>query len=94
MFEDPLCEVGCPYAVRGFDFDYVGILWLSDLKWRQGRWVIDFSHVHERGITRRIKAAKKESSPDGPAHKEVLRAIERSISHYLNAPDEGYLYLV
>jgi hypothetical protein len=22
MHADPLCEVGCPYAVRGFDFDY------------------------------------------------------------------------
>ena len=28
---DPLCEVGCTYAVRGFDYDYVGILWLNDL---------------------------------------------------------------
>ncbi|HVZ18792.1 MAG TPA: DNA/RNA helicase domain-containing protein, partial [Terriglobales bacterium] len=27
---DPLCEVGCPYAVRGFDYDYVGVLWLND----------------------------------------------------------------
>ena len=35
---DPLCEVGCPYVVRGFDYDYVGVLWLSDLVWR-GRWV-------------------------------------------------------
>jgi hypothetical protein len=23
---DPLCEVGCTYAVRGFDWDYIGIL--------------------------------------------------------------------
>jgi len=34
MHEDPLCEVGCPYAVRGFDFDYVGVVWLGDLRWR------------------------------------------------------------
>jgi hypothetical protein len=26
MHADPLCEVGCPYAVRGFDWDYIGIL--------------------------------------------------------------------
>src|SRR5207248_5867989 len=26
---DPLCEIGCPYAVRGFDYDYIGIAWLN-----------------------------------------------------------------
>jgi DUF2075 family protein len=36
--EDPLYEVGCPYAVRGFDYDYVGILWLNDLLWRRSGW--------------------------------------------------------
>ena len=40
---DPLCEVGCPYAVRGFDYDYVGILWLDDLVWRENRWRINLS---------------------------------------------------
>jgi predicted RNase H-like HicB family nuclease len=37
MHTDPLCEVGCPYAVRGFDFDYLGLLWLGDLLWGDGR---------------------------------------------------------
>lgn len=31
MHQDPLSEVGCPYVVRGFDFDYVGLLWLEDI---------------------------------------------------------------
>lgn len=26
MHADPLCEVGCPYAVRGFAFDYVKLM--------------------------------------------------------------------
>src|SRR5262249_40360984 len=38
---DPMCEVGCTYAVRGFDYDYVGILWLNDLIWRDNRWRVD-----------------------------------------------------
>lgn len=38
MHADPLSEVGCPYVVRGFDFDYIGLLWLGDLKWRGGSW--------------------------------------------------------
>jgi hypothetical protein len=37
MFQDPLCEVGCSYTFRGFDYDYVGVLWLEDLVWRDGR---------------------------------------------------------
>jgi DUF2075 family protein len=37
MHTDPLCEVGCPCAVRGFDFDYLGLLWLGDLLWGDGR---------------------------------------------------------
>jgi DUF2075 family protein len=59
MFDDPQCEVGCPYAVRGFDFDYVGLLWFSDLKWRESRWVVDLNHVYERGIARRIKSCTR-----------------------------------
>ena len=43
MHEDPLCEVGCPYEIRGFDFDYVGLLWLDDIIWRNGRWMVDMS---------------------------------------------------
>lgn len=37
MAADPLCEVGCPYAVRGFDYDYVAVLWGLDLVWRTDR---------------------------------------------------------
>lgn len=43
MHEDPLCEVGCAYEIRGFDFDYVGLLWLDDIVWRTDRWMVDLS---------------------------------------------------
>ena len=46
---NPFCEVGCPYAVRGFDYDYVGILWLDDLLWRHHEWQINLNVVHESG---------------------------------------------
>ena len=29
MHDDPLSEVGCPYVVRGFDYAYLGVLWLN-----------------------------------------------------------------
>lgn len=47
MAEDPLSEVGCPYVVRGFDFNYVGVLWLNDIVWRKGKWMIDFTKANE-----------------------------------------------
>jgi uncharacterized protein len=75
MSQDQLCEVGCPYAVRGFDFDYVGILWLEDLKWRSGQWIIDTSRVFESGLAHHISRAKKEKMSDGPAHRELKRKI-------------------
>lgn len=47
MYNDPLCEVGCPYVIRGFDYDFLGVLWLNDLVWRTDRWQADVRHVHE-----------------------------------------------
>ena len=45
MHEDPLCEVGCPYEIRGFDFDYIGLLWLEDVIWRTDKWMVDMSRT-------------------------------------------------
>lgn len=56
MADDPLCEVGCTYAVRGFDFDYVGLLWMSDLVWQDSRWEVQPEHVHESGLRNLARA--------------------------------------
>lgn len=73
MAEDPLCEVGCPYAVRGFDYDYVGILWLNDLLWRNNSWEINVDFVHERGIANLARATRRENSQTGCATRELLQ---------------------
>jgi uncharacterized protein len=73
MAEDPLSEVGCPYAVRGFDYDYVGILWLNDLVWRNNRWVINVETVHERGIINLVRQARREKEQSDPATRELLQ---------------------
>jgi hypothetical protein len=73
MADDPLSEVGCPYAVRGFDYDYVGILWLNDLIWRKDHWEIDAAAVHERGIMQLARLARREQTRDGPATGELLK---------------------
>lgn len=77
MHADPLCEVGCPYAVRGFDFDHVGVLWLSDLVWRGGRWQADPAHVHDTGLNRSVRAAEAERVP-GPAHEKLRAALAQA----------------
>lgn len=99
MHDDPLCEVGCPYAVRGFDFHYVGLLWLDDLLWRDGKWVVNVSNVHESGIKLiRTRAAHEGNvAPAGPngeiLKKKVVQAyrilLTRAIHGlYIWVPDE------
>jgi hypothetical protein len=74
IHDDPLCEVGCTYAVRGFDFDYLGLLWLDDLLWRDGRWMARLENVHESGISALVREAKREGSlaPLGPKGTNVI----------------------
>ncbi|MEM8712965.1 MAG: DNA/RNA helicase domain-containing protein, partial [Planctomycetota bacterium] len=76
MADDPLEEVGCPYVVRGFDFDFVGLLWLEDLVWRKDRWVVQLEHVHETAWKNTKAKAKKEKG-SGPATEELLRRLQR-----------------
>lgn len=77
MHADPLCEVGCPYVVRGFDFDTVGVLWLSDLVRRSGRWHPDPAHVHDTGLDRSVRAALEERSR-GPGHEKLGAALAQA----------------
>jgi len=58
MHADPLCEVGCPYVVRGFDYDFLGVLWSKDLVWRDG-WQADPTHIFESAWRKTLSAAKK-----------------------------------
>lgn len=55
MSEDPLVEVGCPYVVRGFDYNYIGLLWLDDVVRRGDKWMISFNNAQEtaNGSTRK-----------------------------------------
>lgn len=60
MYDDPLSEVGCPYVVRGFDYDYVGLLWLEDIFIRNGKWYLSLKHVEETANGSTRKAAMDE----------------------------------
>jgi hypothetical protein len=75
IHDDPLAEVGCPYAVRGFDFDYIGLLWLSDLRWRHDHWQVVPQNVHETGLMRTLSRARRENDPSGPHHQALLKKV-------------------
>lgn len=89
MASDPLCEVGCPYAVRGFDYDYVGILWLDDLRWRDTAWQVNTISVHESGIMNVVARARRESSTAGSAHHELLQRVIQAYRILLTRPLKG-----
>lgn len=94
MAEDPLCEVGCPYAVRGFDYDYVGILWLDDLIWRDSEWAVNTTFVHESGIMNVARRARLETFAAGPAHRELLKRVTQAYRILLTRPLKGaYLWM-
>jgi uncharacterized protein len=77
MHEDPLCEVGCPYVVRGFDYGYLGVLWLKDLIWRHDQWRFDAAHIHESGLALTKAWAKKERGADGTESRELLHRLQQ-----------------
>jgi hypothetical protein len=79
MHTDPLSEVGCPYVVRGFDFDYIGLLWLNDLKWRSGKWIVELDNVFESGLARHVGRAAHEGDSGGPEH---VKLIEKLLQGY------------
>lgn len=72
MAANPLAEVGCPYTVRGFDYDYLGILWLSDVVWRKDHWEVVPKNVFESGLRRHRQRAAKEKGYQGPHHQALM----------------------
>jgi hypothetical protein len=76
--DDQLCEVGCPYAVRGFDYDYVGLLWLEDFVWRKDRWLLNFDHMCESGLAELARSASRKPSPSRDAYDELLHKVAQA----------------
>lgn len=92
--QDPLCEVGCPYAVRGFDFDYVGILWLSDLVWRDDHWELQPDHVFETGLSRILGRVKKNPDPKSQDYEQLLAKIAQGYRILLTRAIRGVYFWV
>lgn len=92
MHEDQLSEVGCPYAVRGFDFDYVGLLWLGDLQRRDSKWRADAAQVFETGLDRTLAAVRHERDMSGSAHVALYNALAQGYRILMTRPMQG-IYL-
>lgn len=86
MATDPLCEVGCPYVLRGFDYDYLGVLWLSDLVRRNGRWVAQLDHVKETAFKRTVSRAKRGAGGEDP---DLLLRLKRGYRILLTRAIKG-----
>ena len=91
MHEDQLCEVGCPYVVRGFDFDYLGLLWLGDLVRRGDSWQHQLPHIHESAWKKTIAAAKpKPRRPPAPeAIEKLVHRLKRGYRILLSRAVRG-----
>ena len=91
MASDPLAEVGCPYVLRGFDFDWIGLLWLSDLVWRGDRWRVLLENVHETGISAAVRGARREldRGTEGKDYEDVLRRTQQAYRILLTRAMKG-----
>lgn len=85
MKEDPLCEVGCAYTVRGFDYQYVGVLWLDDIVRRNGKWVINSQKNLETAIEpSRKKALEEQAKKHGlNPNRYSIRRIPDILAQYV-----------
>jgi len=91
---DFLKEVGCPYVVRGFDFDFLGILWLKDLFVRNGKWQLDFSQIHESAWDNSVadfRKAERENNRSSleEAKQILLKKLFRGYRILLTRPIKG-----
>lgn len=84
MAENPLCEVGCPYVVRGFDYDYIGLLWLEDLVWRKDRWMINVDHALETA-----QQACRSKAIDEQVKLRGLKASQKKLITSFDAIDQN-----
>ncbi len=91
MQEDPLCEVGCPYVVRGFDYDYLGVLWLKDLVWRENKWMSNLDSIYESAWNITLGRARKESRKGiiGKETEEIIKNLQKGYRILLSRAIRG-----
>ncbi len=88
MYEDPLSEIGCPYVIRGFDYDYIGLLWLSDLVWKNNNWIVNTEHSFDSAFKNTRSKARK-NGQNSSDYQNLLNKIKKSYRILLTRPLKG-----
>lgn len=103
MNTDPLSEIGCPYVVRGFDYDYVGLLWLEDIIVRNGEWCLNLDYIEEKGFKsdkvkakEALKLAKKHGKYRGKLSGIIPSKLDGfpAVNMFFNAVTQAYRILL
>ena len=103
MNTDPLSEIGCPYVVRGFDYDYVGLLWLEDIIVRNGEWCLNLDYIEEKGFKsdkvkakEALKLAKKHGKYRGKVSGIIPSKLDGfpAVHMFFNAVTQAYRILL
>ncbi len=93
MQNDSLFEVGYPQEIRGWDFDYFGILWLDDLVWRNGKWCMpiqcngrecSFIKVLDSAIESTRKAAEEQLKADIKSGMKIGEYVPYGLNEKVN----------
>lgn len=103
MNTDPLSEIGCPYVVRGFDYDYVGLLWLEYIIVRNGEWCLNLDYIEEKGFKsdkvkakEALKLAKKHGKYRGKVSGIIPSKLDGfpAVNMFFNAVTQAYRILL
>lgn len=103
MNTDPLSEIGCPYVVRGFDYDYVGLLWLEDIIVRNWEWCLNLDYIEEKGFKsdkvkakEALKLAKKHGKYRGKVSGIIPSKLDGfpAVNMFFNAVTQAYRILL
>lgn len=91
--ENPLAEVGCPYVIRGFDYDWLGVLWLDDLVRRDDQWKLNLDSIHESAWKSTLSRARKKGE-GSPEYKELLYKLLRGYRIILSRAIHGVFVFI
>jgi hypothetical protein len=89
-------QVGCIYSIQGFEFDRVGVVWGSDLVWRNGEWVGQKKASKDGGlrratgdqVTRLVKHAYRVLLTRGMRGTRLLCLDEETRAHLVQCVEE------
>lgn len=79
--------------MRGFDYDYVGLMWLEDMVWRDGRWHLNPEFMHESALSQLLRRSKAEHG-EGASTVELTKKVAQAYRILMTRALKGmYLWI-